>query len=198
MNQLKALLARAFERKAEILRRREKTAQKSFWKMAESRRVECRIISDDDLCKSAVYDFKPPTEELSMARCQIIAPEIDLDPETRPPTFSSRVVKLVRERFDNDAPTVYRAAGVSRQVYSKIISNTNYPVSRHTAIQLAFGLKLPPKEAGSLLHAAGFHFSPCRDEDIIFTTCLEAGIYDLTEVNQVLQEHNITPLNLQH
>lgn len=140
-------------------------------------------------------------------RLKVVAETIAPDPEkrlirpdlrTKDPTFSSRVVRLVRDRFNNDAPAVYRAAGVSRQVYSKIISSADYPVSRHTAIQLAFGLKLPPKEAGSLLHAAGFHFSPCRDEDIIFTTCLEAGVYDLTEVNQVLQEHNLSPLNLQH
>ena len=108
-------------------------------------------------------------------------------------SFAARVIIWVRDRYDNNAPAIYRAAYLSRKTYSAIISDENHVVSKRTAIQLAFALRLSREEADLLLHAAGYHLSRSVIEDIIFDACLEAKIHNLEDVNQLLVAHECRP-----
>ena len=108
-------------------------------------------------------------------------------------SFAARVIIWVRDRFSNNAPAVYKAAYLSRKTYSAIISDETHVVSKRTAVQLAFALRLTRAEADLLLHAAGYHLSRSVVEDMIFDACLEAKIYKLEDVNSFLIAHNRRP-----
>ena len=114
------------------------------------------------------------------------------------PSFAALLIKYVRDFFDGDAPKVYRAAHVSRQTYSAIISNELRPVSKHVAIAFAFALRLSLAEAKELLRSAGHALSDFILEDIIFQACLIVGIYDINRVNQILTAHAAKPLFCQN
>lgn len=120
--------------------------------------------------------------------------------EARPPnlhaanlSFAARLLISVRDKFGGDAPKVYTAANVSRQVYSQIVSDETRPVSKRTAIRFAFALKSTPEEARILLKSAGYAFSNSQTEDYILQACLEVNppIWDLSSVNQLLQEYRV-------
>ena len=108
-------------------------------------------------------------------------------------SFAARVIIWVRDRYENNAPAIYKAAYLSRKTYSAIISDENHVVSKRTAVQLAFALRLTREEADLLLHAAGYHLSRSVVEDIIFDACLEARIYNLEDVNKLLTAHECRP-----
>ena len=113
------------------------------------------------------------------------------------PSFAARLIMYVRDKFGGDAPTIYRAAHVSRKTYSAIISNELRPVSKHVAIAFAFALRLSLAEAKELLCSAGHALSDFILEDIIYQACIIAGIYDIARVNQILTAHNAKPLPCQ-
>ena len=128
-------------------------------------------------------------------------PTIDL-PENKPRkpnlhaanlSFAARVIIWVRDRYANNAPAIYKAAYLSRKTYSAIISDENHGVSKRTAIQLAFALRLTREEADLLLHAAGYHLSRSVVEDMIFDACLEANIHNLEDVNHFLLAYECRP-----
>ena len=96
----------------------------------------------------------------------------------------------MNERFGGEAPKVYNAAHVNRKTYSAIVGNELRPVSKTTAVQFALALKLSRMEADAFLKAAGFAFSPAILEDIIVCACIEAKIYDITDVNSLLTEYS--------
>jgi len=120
--------------------------------------------------------------------------------EARPPnlraanlSFAARLVVAVRDKFGGDAPRVYTAANVSRQVYSQIVSDETRHVSKRTAIRFAFALESTPDEARILLKSAGYAFSNSQTEDFILQACLEVDppIWDLNAVNQLLKEYRV-------
>ena len=105
------------------------------------------------------------------------------------PSFAARLIILVRDRFRNDAPGVYRAAHVSRKTYSAIVSNELRPVSKQTAVAFALALRLSLSEADVLLKSAGFSLSDFILEDMIVKACIQTGIYGLDKVNEILAAH---------
>ena len=108
-------------------------------------------------------------------------------------SFSALLIKYVRDRFGGDAPSVYRAARINRKTYSAIISDELRAVSKRTAVAFALALKLSRTEADEFLRAAGFALSSSIREDMVFNACIEAGIYDLARVNQILVNHQARP-----
>lgn len=105
------------------------------------------------------------------------------------PSFAARLIIAVRDRFNGDAPSVYKAAHIDRKTYSAIISNELRPVAKRTAVAFAFALRLTRDEADEFIQSAGYCFSMSILEDIVFTACLEAGIYDWEKVNEILAMH---------
>ncbi|MBR3220962.1 MAG: hypothetical protein IKF72_01920 [Kiritimatiellae bacterium] len=112
------------------------------------------------------------------------------------PSFAALLVRYVRDKFNGDAPQVYRAARVSRQTYSAIISNELRPVSKETAISFVLALKLSIDEANVLLRAAGHALSEFLLEDIIYQSCIVAGIYEIGKVDEILRAHAAKPLDI--
>ena len=110
---------------------------------------------------------------------------------TANPSFAALLIRYVRDKFGGDAAQVYHAACVSRQTYSSIISNELRPVSKGTAVQFALALHLTLDETNEFLRAAGHALSKFLLEDIIYQTCIVAGIYDISKVDEILCAHGV-------
>lgn len=110
------------------------------------------------------------------------------------PSFAALLIQYIRDYYENDAPSVYRRAHVSRKTYSSIVSNELRPVSKQTAIMFALALQLQPVAADELLAAAGYALSRFILEDIVIRNCIDSEIYDLERVNEILLAQHAKPL----
>lgn len=110
--------------------------------------------------------------------------------------FGRRVQRLVAERCDGNPAVCYKRAGISRQVYSHLISKSPGKVSKETALRIALGLQLSYAEAVDLLASAGFAFSDSRELDVVFAYCLKHEIYSLFDVNELLVAIGFPPLKI--
>lgn len=86
---------------------------------------------------------------------------------------------------------VYKRAIVTKQLFSKIKGNPNYHPDKGTAMRLCVGAKLNLDETKDLLARAGYALSPCDRRDIIFSYFIEREIYDMIEIDIVLEEHGL-------
>ena len=102
-------------------------------------------------------------------------------------TFSEYLLDLLRERGGRDSE-VYRRAEVSRQLFSKILSNRDYQPTKSTAVQLAIGLQLDLNQTQKLLEKAGFALTRSSKADLVVRYCIEHGIYSVTFINEALYD----------
>ncbi|MBO7688139.1 MAG: hypothetical protein J6V72_17275 [Kiritimatiellae bacterium] len=191
---IQAALAREAERRARRM------------SLEEDRKERCEMVCMSAAMPATCDGTVRETSERHLfgrflRRRKAFLPAIDL-PENKPRkpdlhaanlSFAARVIIWVRDRYANNAPAIYKAAYLSRKTYSAIISDENHVVSKRTAIQLAFALRLTREEADLLLHAAGYHLSRSVVEDMIFDACLEANIHNLEDVNHFLLAYECRP-----
>lgn len=86
---------------------------------------------------------------------------------------------------------VYKRAIITKQHFSKIKQNPNYHPDKATAIRLCVGAKLNLDETKDLLARAGYALSPSDKRDIIFSYFIEHGVYDMIEIDIVLEEFGL-------
>jgi hypothetical protein len=101
-------------------------------------------------------------------------------------SFSARLLTYVKEKCDGCAPMAYKRAGVSRQVYSRIVSSNDAKVDKRTTMLFCIGLQLSIDEAEILMKSAGYAFSDTIPEDMVFRYCIQNKIWNLDDVNEIL------------
>lgn len=87
-----------------------------------------------------------------------------------------------------DEPMVYKAAGMDRRLFSKLISNTDYKPSKDTVLALAIALRLNLDNCRDLLERAGYALSHSLKRDIIIEYFIKAEIYKLDYINEALYD----------
>jgi len=102
-------------------------------------------------------------------------------------SFVDCVYKYVRKKNLKETD-VYRAAGIDRRLYSKIISDKYYKPSKDTAIAIAMGLKLTLAEANDLLKRSGYSLSHSIRRDVIIEYFFIEKEYDVDLLNSILFE----------
>ena len=125
---------------------------------------------------------------------------VDAFLSANPPTrmnlraFAERMRTEVNRRFDGDAPAFYRAAGISRFQYSKLLSHPeeNRP-AKETALQMALAFQFSVAEAADFLRIAGYALSPDLPSDRVWAACLDHGLYHLPSVRRLLARHGGSP-----
>lgn len=105
--------------------------------------------------------------------------------------FLKTLYRLLDER-KLDEVRVYKSAMISRQYYSKI-RNGNIP-KKNSILAIGLTMKLNRDEMDELLGSAGYAFTDTRRTDVIVLWCMEHGIYDVIQVNEILFEHNANTL----
>lgn len=123
----------------------------------------------------------PEQERAASARAKALAEEL----AKKADGFSRHLFALIDARGLDDV-TCYKRANLDRKVFSKIRCRENYLPSKPTALALALALRLDLEETEALLKSAGLALSPASDFDIIIRHCIENGIYDVLEINEVL------------
>lgn len=111
-------------------------------------------------------------------------------------SFNIRLVRLLRES-GKDNVDVYKDGGISKQVFSNAISNSNTVPSKNTVICLAIGMELGYIDAMSLLEAAGYTLSKSIKFDVIVAKYFRKRNYDLFELNGELNENECPLLGWQ-
>ena len=114
---------------------------------------------------------------------QDVASAIKLDE-----SFHDKFMKLLIES-GKDNVEVYKKAGVSRQVFSRIISDKNMIPTKLTLISLCIGLELSLKVAKELMESAGYSLSKSIMLDAIVMKYMREEIFDFDLINSELDEY---------
>ena len=102
--------------------------------------------------------------------------------------FQNTLMQLIADRkLDN--VTVYKKACIDKKFFSKIISNKDYVPKKHTVMALGLALELPLEEYESFLASAGYAFMPSSKFDLIIKYCVMNHIYNLINVDVILDDH---------
>ena len=104
-------------------------------------------------------------------------------------SFQARLLRMIDERGLTDAE-VYHRANISKQVFSKIRCSEDYIPKKKTVVALAVGLRLNLDDTKDLLAAAGFTLTNNSLFDVIVSFCIEYGIYDVYEINELLFKYD--------
>lgn len=105
-------------------------------------------------------------------------------------TFQEYLLYLIAQKGLTNAD-VYKRAIMTKQLFSKIKNNPQYHPDKDTALKLCIGVKLNLDETRDLLARAGYALSPCDKKDIIFTYFIEHGVYDMIDIDIVLEEFGL-------
>lgn len=103
-------------------------------------------------------------------------------------TFSQRLLRMIDERGMTDSEA-YTKAYVDRRHFSKIRKDVNYVPNKKTVLAFTIALELSLDEAKDLLASAGFTLSRSSKTDIIVAYFLQNKIYDMFEINDVLDAY---------
>lgn len=83
----------------------------------------------------------------------------------------------------------YTKAYVDRRHFSKIRKDVNYVPNKKTVLAFTIALELSLDKAKDLLASAGFALSRSSKTDIIVAYFLQNKIYDMFEINEVLDAY---------
>lgn len=156
--------------------------------LSNRRRRESMVLPEADLFMDADIPFHEgftaPMAPVSGAIPEASLADILKQSEC---TFSEFVLDLLKERSGKDSE-VYKRAEISKQLFSKILSNKNYQPTKSTAIQLAIGLQLDMVQTQKLLEKAGFALTRSSKADLVVQYYIERRVYSVTFINEALSD----------
>ncbi len=103
--------------------------------------------------------------------------------------FQELLFKYIDDRNLKDSD-VYSRVHIDRRLFSKIRSDINYHPSKETVILLGLSLKLNEQEIEKLLNSASYSLPKNNIYDLIIRFCFIEGIYEISDINDLLEIHN--------
>ena len=103
--------------------------------------------------------------------------------------FQELLFKYIDDRNLKDSD-VYNRVHIDRRLFSKIRSDINYHPSKETVILLGLSLKLNEQEIEKLLNSASYSLPKNNIYDLIIRFCFIEGIYEISDINDLLGIHN--------
>ncbi len=112
------------------------------------------------------------------------------------PPFSELLLELMT-RKNLSGPEVYKAAGIDRRLFSKIMNLKKPHIpSKANVIALALALHCDQKESKELIKRAGYILTHGIAFDRVILQCIDDKIYDLNRVNERLNDANCPVINV--
>jgi len=111
-------------------------------------------------------------------------------------SFRELLTRYVNAKCGGRASDCYRRAGLSRQLYSRIISEPHKHMVKQTVMRLCIGLRLNGGEACGFMASAGYAFDPSRFEDMTFKWFIDNGQYSIFDINEMLVRGDCDPLTI--
>ena len=108
-------------------------------------------------------------------------------------TFVEKLMSFIANKGMKDS-AVYKAAQIDRRLFSKIMSDSYYKPAKDTAIAISLALHLTLEQAKDLLSRAGYTFSHSDKRDVIIEYFFRNQIYNLTDINIVLENLTQKPI----
>lgn len=102
-------------------------------------------------------------------------------------TFSEYLLDILKERSGKDSE-VYKRAEISKQLFSKMLSNKYYQPTKNTVIQLAIGLQLDVNQTQKLLEKAGYTLTRSSKADLVVQYYIERKVYNVKFINLALED----------
>ena len=103
-------------------------------------------------------------------------------------TFSEYLLYLIENKGMSNVE-VYKRALVDKKAFSKIKNDPKHRPQKITAMCLCVGARLNLDETKDLLGRAGYALSPSDKTDVIFSYFIENQIYDMIELDIMLEEY---------
>lgn len=163
-------------------------------KRAEEKALEKETVKESGLSEEALpEEFDVSTMQKTkiqkgMSSTMSVNRNIDNLMNQLQETFSQRLLRMIDERGMTDSET-YTKAYVDRRHFSKIRKDVNYVPNKKTVLAFTIALELSLDEAKDLLASAGFALSRSSKTDIIVAYFLQNKIYDMFEINDVLDAY---------
>lgn len=143
---------------------------------------ECEVngMPEEPVCAGVVRHPRPRLRQKSKPLKQNL---IVLDE-----SFHDKFLKLLIESGKENVE-IYKKAGITRQVFSKILSDKDMIPSKLTLVSLCIGLELSLQVAKELMVSAGYSLSRSLMFDSIVMKYLREEIYDFELINSELDEY---------
>lgn len=120
-----------------------------------------------------------------------------MNSKEREKEFREYLLEVIDSKKIKKFSTVYKASGISKYTFSKILSykfNPPHQPSRETVAALCIGLKLDLNEAVKMYNHAGYNLSANNIVDTVLRYSIHNKIYDIDEVNILLSRLHVAPL----
>lgn len=125
----------------------------------------------------------------SLKRCKSVNIDDFINQSKTENKFQKVLFNFIDEKELKDSD-VYNKVHIDRRLFSKIRSDCDYHPSKDTVLLLGFALELKEEEIEKLLNSASYSLPKNNVYDLIIRFCFIEGIYELSEVNSLLDNYD--------
>ena len=148
-----------------------------------------RTYLDEAFDSEEVLEDVVLSREFGSKRCKSSKIDDFINESISDNKFQAMLFDLIDKRDLKDSD-VYSKVHIDSRLFSKIRSDRDYHPSKETVILLGLALELNEDEFIDLLNSASYSLPKNNVYDLIIRFCFIEGIYNLNEVNELLDNYN--------
>ena len=188
------------KRRPDFWRRRERNAAvpgaaRPGWRREEEDDEAYEAEASDKLdAESAVFNAVPLLGLEAENAEEITGLSLEDIMRRKESSFVEYLRDLLREKDFKKDSIIYNRAGISRQLFNKIINNFEYQPTKRTVYQLIVGLQLDLEQARKLMDKAGYSMTRSSKMDLMMEYFIMNGRYNTIEIDVALVDAGLPPL----
>lgn len=148
-----------------------------------------RTYLDEEFDKEEILEDIVLSRNIGVKKCKSSKIDDFINESISDNKFQVMLFDLIDKRNLKDSD-VYNKVHIDRRLFSKIRSDRDYHPSKETVILLGLALELNEDEFIDLLNSASYSLPKNNVYDLIIRFCFVEGIYNLNDVNELLDNYN--------